>query len=66
MNNVVLVTGGAKVPRADAPRGAGDPPALVAVADKARRVLGRRPELADLESIVKTAWDWHVRHHAGP
>lgn len=57
--------GGAEVPRTDAPRRAGDPPALVAVADKARRVLGWRPELADLESIVKTAWDWHVRHHAG-
>lgn len=54
---------GAKVPRADAPRRDGDPPALVAVADKARSVLGWRPELPDLESIVKTAWDWHVRHH---
>ncbi len=54
--------GGSRVPRSDAPRRAGDPPALVAVADKARRVLGWRPELQDLESIVKTAWDWHVRH----
>ncbi|HDQ41615.1 MAG TPA: UDP-glucose 4-epimerase GalE [Desulfonatronum sp.] len=57
--------GGAKVPRSDASRRAGDPPVLVAVADKARQVLGWRPELPDLENIVKTAWDWHVRHHGG-
>lgn len=55
--------GGKTVPWTNAPRRAGDPPALVAVADKARRVLGWRPHLADLESIVKTAWDWHLRHH---
>ena len=39
----------------------GDPPALVAAADKARRVLGWAPTQSDIDNIVRTAWLWHER-----
>lgn len=39
----------------------GDPPALVAAAEKARRVLGWAPVQSDIDTIVQTAWRWHER-----
>jgi UDP-glucose 4-epimerase len=39
-------------------RRAGDPPALIAKADKAREVLGWKPSYDDLDFIVKTSLDW--------
>lgn len=38
------------------PRRPGDPPALVADATKASKVLGWRPQYPDLETIVRHAW----------
>ncbi len=43
----------------------GDPAVLVASSDRARRELGWEPEFPDLESIIKTAWEWHQAHHNG-
>jgi len=63
--DMVCQVGGKNVPAIHGPRRAGDPPALVAVADKARAVLDWQPERADLKDIVQTAWDWHLRHHKG-
>jgi UDP-glucose 4-epimerase len=40
------------------PRRAGDPPELVAVADKIRKVLGWEPKFDDLSLIVRTSLDW--------
>jgi UDP-glucose 4-epimerase len=40
------------------PRRAGDPPAIVAGADKVRSLLGWRPRYDDLNGIVKNALDW--------
>jgi UDP-glucose 4-epimerase len=40
------------------PRRAGDPPALVARADRIRSELGWRPRLDDLDTIVHTALKW--------
>ncbi|HEX3645296.1 MAG TPA: UDP-glucose 4-epimerase GalE, partial [Vicinamibacterales bacterium] len=48
-----------------APRRAGDPAVLYAAADKARASLGWQPQLGDLETIVRTAWDWHRAHPRG-
>jgi UDP-glucose-4-epimerase GalE len=45
------------------PRRAGDPPVLIADASLARAELGFAPRLSDLPTIVRTAWDWHVRAH---
>jgi UDP-glucose 4-epimerase len=40
------------------PRRAGDPPELIAVADKIRTVLGWTPRFDDLDTIVRTSLDW--------
>jgi UDP-glucose 4-epimerase len=45
----------------DAPRRPGDPPALVAGADRVRDVLGWAPQHDDLDGIVHTALEWE-RH----
>lgn len=47
------------------PRRAGDPSRLVADASKARSVLGWRTRYPDLETIIRTAWDWHQSHPEG-
>jgi UDP-glucose 4-epimerase len=56
---------GLKVPVKEGPRRPGDPPELVANADKIRRELGWRPKYPDLRSIVATAWNWHRSHPDG-
>ena len=40
-------------------RRAGDPAKLVGSSEKARRVLGWEPKYADIDTIVKNAWEWH-------
>lgn len=47
------------------PRRAGDPPELVARADRAASVLGWRPDRADLSDIIRSAWFWHMAHPHG-
>ncbi len=47
------------------PRRPGDPPKLVAGAEKAIRELGWKPRYPKLEDIVSTAWRWHQRHPHG-
>jgi UDP-glucose 4-epimerase len=47
------------IPTLVAQRRPGDPPALVASADKARRDLGWMPKYSDLDEIIATAWSWH-------
>jgi UDP-glucose 4-epimerase len=42
-----------------AARRPGDPPRLVAQADRIRQVLGWQPAYTDLSQIVQTAWTWH-------
>jgi UDP-glucose-4-epimerase GalE len=42
------------------PRRAGDADQLVADPTKIRTELGFDPKYSDLETIVKTAWDWHA------
>ncbi len=49
-----------------APRRAGDPPQLVAGAEKARRELGWVPRYPQLEVILDHAWAWHRRRHGIP
>jgi UDP-glucose 4-epimerase len=39
-------------------RRAGDPPELVAIAEKVRSVLGWKPQFDDLDSIVRTSLEW--------
>ena len=49
---------GAPLTITEEPRRAGDPPELVAVADKVRSVLGWKPRYDDLETIVRTSLEW--------
>lgn len=56
--DAVARTAGKPVPQVMAPRRPGDPPRLVASADKAERVLGWRPQHSDLDTILKSAWAW--------
>ena len=44
----------------------GDPPALVAAADRVRAVLGWEPRLDDLDGIVRTALRWEERLQREP
>ncbi|MCX6870540.1 MAG: UDP-glucose 4-epimerase GalE, partial [Verrucomicrobia bacterium] len=43
----------------------GDPPRLVAAAQKAATELGWQPRFPHLDQIVQTAWEWHVKHPDG-
>jgi UDP-glucose 4-epimerase len=56
---------GCAIPTVEKPRRPGDPPRLVASAEKAIRELGWKPKFPKLESIVATAWAWHKKHPAG-
>ena len=56
---------GRHVPWTIAPRRPGDPAILNASAKKAQAELGWTPRLGDLETIVRTAWDWHRTHPRG-
>lgn len=38
---------------------AGDPASVVASSEKAREVLGWKPEYTDVEKIIETAWNWY-------
>ena len=54
-----------KIPAVEKPRRPGDPPKLVASADKAIRELAWKPEYPKLDDIVRTAWAWHQKHPQG-
>lgn len=56
---------GHEIPAKIAERRAGDPARLIASSDKARQVLLWKPEHADLEEIISTAWNWHKNHPNG-
>lgn len=53
------------IPVTLAERRAGDPPAVVASSQKARTMLGWKPEYSDLKTILETAWNWHKHHPWG-
>lgn len=52
---------GRKIPVVAAPRRTGDPPRLVANAERAARLLGWRPTYVDIERIIATAYAWEMR-----
>ena len=55
---------GKKVPYVVGARRDGDPPQLVASADRLRNRLGWSPRVTDLCEIVETAWAFETRVHA--
>ncbi|HKT73582.1 MAG TPA: UDP-glucose 4-epimerase GalE [Steroidobacteraceae bacterium] len=52
---------GQKLAIREEPRRAGDPPSLVAKADRVRTLLGWKPRLDDLDTIVRTSLQWEQR-----
>jgi UDP-glucose 4-epimerase len=56
---------GKNIPIVTQARRPGDPPRLIASAQKAREVLGWRPQYEQIEDIVSSAWSWHLRHPNG-
>ena len=46
-------------------RRAGDPAVLIASSENAKKVLGWKPEHADLHEIIESAWKWHSTHPEG-
>jgi UDP-glucose 4-epimerase len=49
----------------ESPRRPGDPAVLVASSEKIKRELGWSPQYADLESIVRSAWNWRKANPNG-
>ncbi len=56
---------GHPIPHVVGPRRAGDPATLVASSRALIDELGWKPEHPDLESIISSAWTWHVEHPSG-
>src|SRR5215471_11727300 len=56
---------GQRIPAIEKPRRPGDPPKLVASAQKAVSELGWKPKFPKLEDIVSTAWEWHKKNPTG-
>jgi UDP-glucose 4-epimerase len=56
---------GHPIPAQMVERRAGDPPTLVADATRIRDELGWRPTTPDLETMVASAWRWHLAHPDG-
>ncbi len=56
---------GDKIPEVISQRRAGDPARLIASSEKAKEVLGWRPQYTSLEEIIETAWLWHKNHPEG-
>ena len=66
LHMVERVNGGKPLHVVESPRRAGDPPSLVAIADRIREVLGWTPRFDDLETIVRTQLDWEFRLQREP
>ena len=64
ISTVESVTG-KRVPRVDSPRRAGDPPILIASAERAGRVLGWTRKFEALSEMIETAWEWRLRFPEG-
>lgn len=56
---------GHSIPAVVVPRRTGDPAQLIASSDKAKSVLGWKPEHEDIEEIIASAWKWHSSHPNG-
>ncbi|MBF6976531.1 UDP-glucose 4-epimerase GalE [Streptococcus macedonicus] len=56
---------GKEIPAELADRRPGDPDILIASSDKAREVLGWKPQFDDIEKIIASAWAWHSSHPNG-
>jgi UDP-glucose 4-epimerase len=56
---------GQPIPTEIGARRPGDPAVLVASSARIRRELGWSPQYSDLDTIIETAWRWHLAHPQG-
>lgn len=56
---------GHEIPAKVVPRRSGDPSRLIASSEKAKKVLGWKPERTSVEQILADAWQWHQNHPEG-
>jgi UDP-glucose 4-epimerase len=54
---------GKEIPVELCPRRPGDPAVLVASSEKIQRELGWKPQFGALDSIIQSAWEWHLKLH---
>ncbi len=59
--NVAAKISARGVPFREGPRRSGDPPVLVADASMAVSTLNWKPQCSDLETVIRSAWNWHAR-----
>lgn len=64
VETVRRVTGHA-IPAREVPRRPGDPAVLVAGSESIKRDLRWQPQFPELESIVRSAWEWRRKHPEG-
>ena len=57
---------GKPVPHRMSPRRAGDPAELVAAVGKARSLLNWQAGNSDIDQVLSSAWNWHVKDRARP
>ncbi|WP_284120542.1 UDP-glucose 4-epimerase GalE [Streptococcus canis] len=56
---------GREIPAQIVARRPGDPDTLIASSDKARQLLGWKPQFDNIETIIETVWAWHSSHPNG-
>ncbi|HEY0875447.1 MAG TPA: UDP-glucose 4-epimerase GalE [Vicinamibacterales bacterium] len=56
---------GRKVPYTIGPRREGDPGVLFASSARIKKELGWKPQFEQIDTIVRTAWQWRERHPEG-
>lgn len=56
---------GHPIPAVVEARRPGDPAVLIASNEKACNELGWKPEFDDIDTIIRTAWEWHKGHPDG-
>lgn len=53
------------IPAEESPRRPGDPPRLVASAERISRELGWQAAWTDIDQVIASAWKWHQSHPDG-
>jgi len=48
----------------ECPRRPGDPAVLVACSEKIKLELGWKPQFAELDNIIASAWEWHQQRYS--
>ncbi|MEH2433316.1 MAG: UDP-glucose 4-epimerase GalE [Nostoc sp.] len=54
---------GISIPVEERDRRPGDPPILIGASEKARTILGWKPQYPSIKHIVDHAWQWHQKRH---